>query len=157
MIAVLSIRLALVCTLWMCVVYLACTSVRCRMYCRFGWAKDNITGCDICACRNPCHVSKLPSYIHIDSQHRYCVHWRITFLKMGRALPVPPFLSVPFRSIVTARDQGVLPSDNFWRAIRDLVHFGGISRKFIHPSFVTLANKNLRSPTPCQRSAPRLR
>jgi len=40
------------------VVYLAaCRPVRCRMYCPYGWARDAITGCERCACHDPCDVS----------------------------------------------------------------------------------------------------
>ena len=30
-----------------------CPPVLCRMACKDGWAKDDITGCDICACAPP--------------------------------------------------------------------------------------------------------
>ena len=45
--------------LCMFVVYLACRPVMCEVYCEYGWAKDVNTGCDICACYNPCNVSEL--------------------------------------------------------------------------------------------------
>jgi len=54
--AVLHLLLLVLTHVHMCVVHAACRPVRCRMYCRFGWAKDSITGCDICACYNPCNV-----------------------------------------------------------------------------------------------------
>lgn len=43
----------------------ACTSVRCRMFCENGWAKDD-HGCEVCQCQEALAVDPVPELIPVD-------------------------------------------------------------------------------------------
>ncbi|KAI0222388.1 Papilin [Lamellibrachia satsuma] len=48
-----------------------CEPVRCRMFCPFGWAKDE-SGCEICKCVNPCEDVRCSDGEHCLPERRQC-------------------------------------------------------------------------------------
>ncbi|KAI0222387.1 Papilin [Lamellibrachia satsuma] len=49
-----------------------CEPVRCKMFCPFGWAKDE-SGCEICQCVNPCEGVRCSDSEHCLPERRQCV------------------------------------------------------------------------------------